>query len=297
VCIVGCGITGAALAYYLSRHHHTDADGDDGSSTEGPPLSIVVLDARTVAGGATGRNGGIMWPDTSDPFEVGGAELMREFVATHHVDCGWVASGGVSLVGDPLHPEQARAAVEGDDADLLDSVTAIDPLATLGAAPGAFTAGYKDASVVTLRAARVALALARLATDNGVTLRENCPVTDIVGGGAGEVAVVSTTIGSLQCGRVIVATNGWLPRLLPELGPHIRACTNTVMSSAKPVPPHLRWNLAAVSCGEGAKEVYCVMTEAGTLVMGGLRDSGDMWSGDDDQAPGDSRIVPLLENW
>ena len=45
ICIIGAGMTGASLAYHLSLL--------------GKPS--VVLDARYVSGGASGRNGGILW--------------------------------------------------------------------------------------------------------------------------------------------------------------------------------------------------------------------------------------------
>ena len=45
VVIVGAGMTGAATAYWLSRSGR----------------SSLVLDARGIAGGATGRNGGHLW--------------------------------------------------------------------------------------------------------------------------------------------------------------------------------------------------------------------------------------------
>ena len=60
VCIVGAGMTGCALAYHLKTLR----------SGSGTPLKVVVLDAREVSGGASGRNGGILWPCADEPFEV-----------------------------------------------------------------------------------------------------------------------------------------------------------------------------------------------------------------------------------
>lgn len=346
VVVIGCGLTGAALAHYLS----------DGASTDRhatrTPLSVVVLEARTVAGGATGRNGGILWPDSSDPFEVGGAQLLRDFVETNAVPCGLNPTGGVSLVGDPLIVRQGDGVQHRgtpDDPDVLDGLTAIDPAATLGAAPGAFSEGWLDAQVASLWPARVALALAERAAMAGVRIIEGCAVTEVVSDSADDVenpsdgasaaeggcgsaggitgglaslttadgddiqytmttrttkpshptrVLLRTSMGELRCRRVIVATNGWMPRLIPELAPHFRSCTNTVLAS-EPLPQSVRWPVAVVCCGGGASEVYCSQAEDGTMVCGGLRDCNvdGLWAGDDDGGPGDAATAAALERW
>ncbi|KAG9659312.1 FAD dependent oxidoreductase, partial [Aureobasidium melanogenum] len=50
IAIIGSGMTGVSTAYHLSRLHTADESGKK--------PSIVVLDARQVCSGATGRNGG-----------------------------------------------------------------------------------------------------------------------------------------------------------------------------------------------------------------------------------------------
>ena len=74
VAIVGAGMTGASLAYHLSNGGSSGSNGGNG-------LSVVVLDARCVSGGASGRNGGILWPDSDEPFELKTAAELRAFVA------------------------------------------------------------------------------------------------------------------------------------------------------------------------------------------------------------------------
>ncbi|KAJ3317741.1 hypothetical protein HDU76_001072, partial [Blyttiomyces sp. JEL0837] len=54
VAIIGAGFSGCAIAYHLRRLQ--------------PDLKIAVLEARDVGGGATGRNGGLLWPGLSDTF-------------------------------------------------------------------------------------------------------------------------------------------------------------------------------------------------------------------------------------
>lgn len=49
IAIIGAGMTGVSTAYHLSRLYSSD--------NSGKKPSIVVLDAREVCSGATGRNG------------------------------------------------------------------------------------------------------------------------------------------------------------------------------------------------------------------------------------------------
>lgn len=82
VVIVGAGMTGCSLAYHLC----TMAAGETGEEEDllrgGASVgikSVVCIDGRCVAGGASGRNGGIMWPCTDEPFEMRKANYL--FVA------------------------------------------------------------------------------------------------------------------------------------------------------------------------------------------------------------------------
>jgi hypothetical protein len=56
IAIIGTGMTGVSTAYHLSRLHATNPSGKK--------PSIVILDAREVCSGATGRNGVCLTPST-----------------------------------------------------------------------------------------------------------------------------------------------------------------------------------------------------------------------------------------
>jgi ribulose 1,5-bisphosphate synthetase/thiazole synthase len=69
VVIIGGGLTGIATAFWLSKVC--------------PLLSIVILEGRTISGGATGRNGGHLWassPETTDELldEWKGFQIIKE---------------------------------------------------------------------------------------------------------------------------------------------------------------------------------------------------------------------------
>ncbi|KAL1882360.1 hypothetical protein VTK73DRAFT_1919 [Phialemonium thermophilum] len=59
VVIIGSGIAGAAVAWSLLHGRERGSQESSGSDISGPPLpSVVVLEARQMCSGATGRNGG-----------------------------------------------------------------------------------------------------------------------------------------------------------------------------------------------------------------------------------------------
>ncbi|KAG5926483.1 hypothetical protein E4U42_003282, partial [Claviceps africana] len=89
--IIGSGISGAAIAYKLLERN--------------PQLSVLMLEARTAASGASGRNGGhcragywlnyLRYVDSMGEDEALKIDALEEaniadiaaFVAEHHVDC------------------------------------------------------------------------------------------------------------------------------------------------------------------------------------------------------------------
>ena len=92
IVVVGAGMSGASCAYHLALEHHRGPD-------------VLLLDARGISGGATGRNGGQIKPLSL--WELGGvvrqhgvvtaAQLwwheqrnraaLRAFATAHAVDC------------------------------------------------------------------------------------------------------------------------------------------------------------------------------------------------------------------
>lgn len=333
IAIIGAGMTGCSIAYHLKRL--------------GFPGGVTVVEKESIAFGASGRNGGILWPCPEEPFEIRTAAALRVFLEGSREDVDFIHGGGVSL--------DIRGAGGGAD-DVIQGLERIDPVAVLGTSPTSFEAGYLNPAVSTFWPAKAVWALARAATGSTRFVTE-CLVESIDEGAAGEPVVLRTSKGPLRCGHVVVATDGWLPRLLPELSPHFSSCTNTVLLTAVPVFPQAlpiaengtapvfseggsdttSWSgVAAVSCGEGASEVYMCRRTDGRLVLGGLRDGSSRQSevcadcaahaserglrtcraeserltlgcachgarcsgeGDEDSAPGDPSTAALLAAW
>ena len=72
IVVIGAGMTGSATAYWLQRLYGRQC---------------VVLDARGVAGGATGRNGGHLWANPASDFERQTVESLLAFIRDEGVDC------------------------------------------------------------------------------------------------------------------------------------------------------------------------------------------------------------------
>lgn len=302
IVIVGAGLTGVSLAYHLARC--------------APTQTVAVLDCRGVSLGASGRNGGIVWPDAAEEFELRSTASMRAALDEHCIDADWAQRGGISVVE---HTEPLEGG-DGDGDMLLDGVREVDPVTELGAAPGAFRAAYRDDLPAAVSGAKLVCGLANAtlaiaaASSGGVTFVAPCRVEGIDASASG--VRVATSLGEIRCGRIVVATNGWIPRLLRALRPHFRAVANTVLVSSV-VPAALRWPCAVLSCGEGASEVYASTTAEGRIVIGGLRDSGPGTQGNKkarsnsgsgggggtwafagyERAPYDANIAADLERW
>lgn len=87
VVIVGAGMTGCSLAYHLCTMAAGETGEDDllrGGASVGIK-SVVCIDGRCVAGGASGRNGGIMWPCTDEPFE-----MRKQFIYLLQNPCQYI---------------------------------------------------------------------------------------------------------------------------------------------------------------------------------------------------------------
>ncbi|KAJ9653625.1 hypothetical protein H2198_007216 [Neophaeococcomyces mojaviensis] len=83
IVIVGSGITGASVARFLA------------ADSRASKLSIVMLEAREICWGATGRNGGhcqpLLFDRTPDVagFEVKNVHAVKSYIDEHNVPCEW----------------------------------------------------------------------------------------------------------------------------------------------------------------------------------------------------------------
>ena len=144
-CVVGAGMTGCSFAYHASKLSGK---------------TCVVLEAREVAGGASGRNGGISHPHQAGPdsdFEQRTAASLKHFIEG---EMGGAARACYQEgLGANLYPEP-----------LTESSTTLpplpercfDPAQEMGARAHAFAYGVKDPNVASFWPAKVKLLMPSL---------------------------------------------------------------------------------------------------------------------------------------
>ena len=196
VAIVGAGVTGCSAALRLAE----------------AGLRVRVHDARGIAEGASGRNGGFALGGGAARYDVArdtyGAEPAKAFWRWTHEALDGMAelagdalrrTGSYRLAGDEEEREGIRLEYEalredGFEAEWLDDVA--------GGAAGRFHGAISHPHDGSIQPARFVRRLAALATTAGAEFREHDLVDDV---------------GALDAERVLVATDGYGHGLVPEL--------------------------------------------------------------------------------
>jgi glycine/D-amino acid oxidase-like deaminating enzyme len=198
-----------------------------------PGRDVVILESRTIAFGAAGRNGGFisaslthghahgaaLWPNEMDRLVRLGHENLDEiekFCISEGIGADIRICGKTAFALTPHSvaalPEVVRINREyGEAADLLDGDEArsdVHSPAYLGGVRIRTGSGLMDP-------ARLTWGLTRAALARGARIHEHSAVTGLEPDGAG--VRVTTTHGSVHARQVILATNAY-PPLLRRLG-------------------------------------------------------------------------------
>ncbi len=232
VCVVGLGASGLAAI----------------AEARALGLSTVGIDASVIAGGASGRNGGFVLAGLA-PFHhtlrhPNAAALYRMTLhELEHVPHSR-RTGSIRRPHDDAERDDCRAQLEAMRRDGLPVEERPD---------GALL--FPNDRVV--HPVARALAMAQPLPD----LHERTPALDITGT---RVVAPDATI---SCGAVVVAVDGFLERVLPELRGRVRTARAQMLATASlgatafPQPVYSRWGYD-----------YWQQLPDGTLVLGGCRD-------------------------
>ncbi len=250
VCVVGLGGSGLACVSELLRLG----------------ASVVGVDAVGIAGAAAGRNGG---------FLMGGVAMF------HHVAVERFGRERASAIYRATLDELERICAEtpqavrrtgslriadsaDEEADCERQLIAMQrdglPVERYEGAEGRGLLFEKDAAFDPSIRCR---ALATSAIANGARLFGGTPAVEI------ESGRVRTPNGDVRAGRVIVAVDGKLERILPELAPRVRSARLQILATEPldavrwPRPVYVRWGLD-----------YWQQRADRRLVLGGCRDAG-----------------------
>jgi glycine/D-amino acid oxidase-like deaminating enzyme len=246
VVVVGAGVTGCSAALTLAR----------------AGLRVLVRDAREVAGGASGRNGGFALRGGAAPYDVlaasSGREQMRAFWAATEAAIDRIEAlagdafrrvGSLRLAVDADEREELRSEYEllrqdGFEAEWVDGFAA--PL------DGRFSGGIRHVPDGVLQPARLVRRLAAAARSAGAEVRERSRVESLEEAGAPVV---------------VVATDGYPSGLLGELEGLIVPTRGQVIATE---PIAERW-FEVPHYGRHGFD-YWHQTPEGRIVAGGFRD-------------------------
>ncbi len=220
VAIVGGGFTGLWTAIAL-----TDTD---------PTLRVVVLEAATVAYGASGRNGGFCeaslthglangirhFPDELDILEREGVENLDGLIAftrAHGIDCDLEETGTLALADQPYQVDEFKAwadeaAAYGERVEFLDREAARAEVHSPLWHAGLYRLPGRD---VLVDPAKLCRGIARVAHERGVRIHEGTAVRGLARR-AGRVILTTANGAEVSATHVVVATSaysGWLGRL------------------------------------------------------------------------------------
>lgn len=236
VAIIGAGFTGLWAALTLA----------------GAGRSVVVLDAHRVAFGASGRNGG----QVHSGFNMG-QRALEDRLGADRARALWdlseagktqlraicdtepetqfrpgIAHGEYSplALADARFEADHMARLYGVQTDTMGR----DAFAALVKAPD-YVGGTFDATGGHLHPLAYGLALARHAQVAGAVIHERTEVTDVI---YGHRVKLRTPRGRVDAGHVIVAGNGYLPNLLPQVNRRVMPI-NSFIAATQPLPD--RW--------------------------------------------------------
>ncbi|KAI8081556.1 FAD dependent oxidoreductase [Halteromyces radiatus] len=295
IVIIGGGITGLSTAYWLTKLN--------------PTQSVVVLEARGLSSGATGRNGGIICPGLNDnfdhivqkygekeaerlvDFDYRNVDMLAQFLEEHgDKDNGsfdpqitWLKHGTVCAW---TSEQEAYEALPGaiklkqlrpheDDIEILSPERVQEITGQKVFKYG----GLQIKHTAIAWAARIVYCLAR-AVEDKVHLATFTSVQEVRQQSKEYRHQIITNRGIIEAKKVAYCTNAWTKYLLPTFQRHLVPIRNQVVSV--PVPP------VSKTENDAAKMDYVLSANRGfqylsyrpydqTLIFGGCRNTTAGW--------------------
>lgn len=272
VLVVGGGYAGLSAALHLAEQG----------------VRVVLLEAREIGFGGSGRNGGQVIPGLKyDPdaliamfggergerlvrFAGATADSVFNLIERHamdvpHVRNGWIQGAHNPAALELAHARAAQWARHGADAQPLDKAQVAR---LIGA--DRYLGGWVDRRAGAVQPLSYARGLARAALNAGAVIHTDTPVTGFKRDGGTWTA---TTAGgpSVTADRVVMCTNAYGADLLPGLKPSI-IDANTFQVATTPLPERLRAGIfpeGHVTSDTRNLLLYFRLDHQGRLLMGG----------------------------
>lgn len=268
VAIIGGGFTGMSTAYHMAKRH--------------PEKRIIVLEAKRVANGGSGRNGGLMlnWVNGVEPGDPAraaaiwratnsGIDLVEGIIREHGLAVRWRREGNYSVHTRPKGAEEAAREVEGLRKEglplqFLDGASLPAHLRMQGAVGATFdpASGHLD-GVSYLEA------LLPVVEGFGVQVFEGSPVDRIEEGTPCRLTVGGHVV---RAAAIVLATNAYTPQLGYFRDQIIPLFAHVVATAPRSREEWARrgWSARASGFDDDLDRIaYGCMTESGELVFGG----------------------------
>lgn len=234
ICVVGGGYTGLSAALHLAEQGR----------------EVTLIDAQRVGWGASGRNGGQMGTGQRlDQITLegmvgldharrlwdiaeGAKALVQDRISRHKIDCEF-APGIIYADHKKRYVSGTREYVDHLRAKYgYDKISFLDRDA-LSAAIGTdvYHAGSLDWGAGHLNPLKFALGLASAAQAAGVTIFEETRAMDIT---RGDTARVKTASGTITADHVLLACNGYLGTLEPDVANRVMPI-NSYIAATEPL--------------------------------------------------------------
>ncbi|TVY70578.1 putative oxidoreductase OrdL [Fusarium oxysporum f. sp. cubense] len=249
VMVVGAGYSGAAIITHML------------SQCTGKAPSILVLEARQLCSGATGRNGGHIKPDSYHAisrlareysveaaaevanFEYANVEAVADFIRNEKIDCDFVLTRAIDVQFSEAHQDTLEAGyksllennVEATKRTYCAPREYAETISGVKGAKGCFSynAGH-------LWPYKLIQHMFKKAIAQGVNLQTNTPVQRISEDrDASGFWTIKTDRGTVKAKQVIMATNAYTAALLPEyhskIIPYRALCSHITTSKKAPL--------------------------------------------------------------
>jgi glycine/D-amino acid oxidase-like deaminating enzyme len=265
--IIGGGFTGVSTAYHFSRRY--------------PEKRVVLLEAKTLANGASGRNGGLMlnWlPSASDHspemtlriyrMTSAGIQMIEDIIQRHHLQVSCRRDGTLTVYTDSRRAEASHAEAEhhqqlGIPSRFLDSAALKQQLALQGVCGAVF-----DPDSGQINGAQLVRTLRPVLIEQGVEIYEQTPVLNIR---EGTTITLTTPHAEVQAKAIVLATNGYTGKLgyfrdaIFPLHSHVFATTPLTSEQQA----GLGWRRFAGYSDDLDRIAYSSLTREGNIVFGG----------------------------
>ena len=266
--IIGGGFTGTSTAYTFSRRY--------------PEKRVVLLEARSLANGASGRNGGMLLNGVTDPLSYATPEMTQRVYETtcagmddilaliqrHNLKVSHRVDGTVTIYTDSERAETAHAEVEeqrklGIPVEFLDAATLTQKLKLQGA-----KGAVLDPHSGQLNGAQLVRGLRPVLVEQGVEIYEQTPVLKIH---EGSTIRLVTPQGEVQAKAIVLATNGYTGTLgyfrdaLFPLHSHVFATAPLTSEQLEAIG----WKAFAGYSDDYDRISYSSLTSDGRIIFGG----------------------------